>query len=95
MKIAAIAVLSLFLIIMGVQVYSFVAQEMTLGKQLADVRANLDKARSQEADLQAETEYLQNPANLQKELRERFNYKRPGETMIIIVPGTKTTTSTD
>jgi predicted PurR-regulated permease PerM len=95
MKIASIVVLSVFLILIGVQVYSFVAQEWSLGGQLADVQENLLKSQAQEASLQEETQYLSNPANLEKELRARFNYKKPGETMVIIVPNTTSTTSTD
>jgi cell division protein FtsB len=95
MKIASIVVLSLFLILIGVQVYSFVAQEWSLGSQLADVQQNLTKSQTQEASLQQETQYLSNPANLEKELRARFNYKKPGETMVIIVPDAASTTSTD
>lgn len=95
MKIAAIVVLSLFLIILGVQVFSFVGQEWQLGGQLADIQANLTKAQTQETDLQEEVQYLSNPENLEKELRERYNYKKPGETMVIIVPATTSTTSTD
>ncbi|HEY5221422.1 MAG TPA: septum formation initiator family protein [Candidatus Paceibacterota bacterium] len=95
MKIAAIVVLSLFLIVIAAQVFSFVGQEWSLGGQLADVQANLTKAQTQETSLQQEVQYLSNPANLEKELRARFNYKKPGETMIIIVPQATSTTSTD
>jgi cell division protein FtsB len=95
MKIASIVVLSLFLILIGVQVYSFVAQEWSLGSQLADVQASLTKAQAQETSLQEENQYLSNPENLEKELRARFNYKKPGETMVIIVPDATSTTSTD
>ena len=95
MKIAAIVVLSLFIIVLGVQVYSFVAQEWHLSSELADVQANLAKAQSQETSLQQETQYLSNPANLEKELRARFNYKKPGETMVIIESVGTSTTSTD
>jgi cell division protein FtsB len=95
MKIASIVVLSLFLILIGVQVFSFVAQEWSLGSQLADVQENLTKSQAQETSLQEETQYLSNPENLEKELRARFNYKKPGETMVIIVPDATSTTSTD
>jgi len=95
MKIAAIVVLSLFLIVLGVQVFSFVGEEWSLGGQLADVQANLMKAQAQETSLQEEVQYLGNPANLEKELRARYNYKKPGETMVIIEPATTSTTSTD
>ena len=95
MKIAAIVVLSLFIIIIGVQVYSFVAQEWSLGSELADVQVNLTKAQAQETNLQQENQYLSNPENLEKELRARFNYKKPGETMVIIESDASSTTSTD
>lgn len=95
MKIASIVVLSLFLVVIGVQVFSFVRQEWQLGSQLADVQTNLAKAQAQETSLEEEVQYLSNPANLEKELRARFNYKKPGETMIIIVPSTTSTTSTN
>jgi cell division protein FtsB len=93
MKIAGIIVLSLVLIFVGVQVYSFVAQEGKLGSELADVQANLTKAQTEETSLQQEDQYLSNPINLEKEIRERFNYKKPGETMVIIVPSATSTAS--
>ncbi len=49
------------------------------------------KAKTDEADFQTDVQYLANPVNLEKELRSRFNYKKPGETMIIIVPEQSTT----
>jgi hypothetical protein len=95
MKIVAIIGLSLVLIFLGVNVYSFVKQENSLGASLADVQARLTKAQADETSLQAEKQYLANPVNLEKELRARFNYKNAGEKMIIIVPlGASSTTST-
>ena len=93
MKIAAIVVLSLLLIFVFVQVFSFVGQEGKLGSELADVQANLTKAQNEETSLQQEDEYLSNPINLEKEIRARFNYKKPGETMVIIVPSATSTAS--
>ena len=87
MKIFAVAVLGLLLILIGWKVVSFWFQEQSLNAQFSQVQTQLTKAQSEEADLQLETQYLANPENLEKELRARFNYKKPGETMIIIVPG--------
>lgn len=86
MKIAAIIGLSLVLVILGVQAFSFVRQVNQLGAAYASAQEELTKAQAQEANLQDEQQYLANPANLEKELRARFNYVNPGETMIIIVP---------
>jgi cell division protein FtsB len=97
MKIAAIVVLAIILVLVAGRVYAFFAQEQQLSASLADIQARLTKAKSDEANLQAEVQYLANPLNLEKELRARFNYKQPGETMIVIVPeqsSTATTTAT-
>jgi cell division protein FtsB len=95
MKIAAIVVLSLIIIFLGVQVFSFVKQSNQLSDDFASVQTRLTKAKTDEASLEEEKQYLANPANLEKELRSRFNYVNPGEKMVIIVPlGTSTPSST-
>ncbi len=94
MKIAGAVVLLVVLVLVGVRVYSFFAQEKQLGQELADIETRLTKAQYDEASLQSEVQYLANPLNLEKELRARFNYKKPGETMIIIVPAQTSTAAT-
>lgn len=94
MKIVAIIGLSLVLIFIGWNVYGFVKEEHDLSAALASVQSRLTKAQSDEANLEAEKAYLANPVNLEKEFRARFNYKNPGEQMIIIVPLGSTTVST-
>jgi cell division protein FtsB len=86
MKLALAIFLFLVLVFVGWQAFGFWRQESSLNANLSDVESRLATAKSDEADLQAETQYLANPANLEKELRAQFNYKKPGETMIIIVP---------
>ena len=93
MKIAFAVLLGLVLIFVGVQVFSFVRQKQELNATLTDMQNRLAQEKSQEADLQSQTQYLENPTNLEKELRSQFNYKKPGETMIIIVPGQTSTPS--
>src|SRR5258708_29600549 len=93
MKIAGIAALSLLLIFLGVRLYSLVSQEGQLSASLADIQARFAKAKADEADLSAEAQYLSDPVNLEKELRARFNFKKPGETMVIIVPSQQTSTA--
>ena len=85
MKIAVVVILVIVLVLVGMQVYSFFAQERQLSVDLTDIQTRLTKAKYDEAKLQSEVQYLANPLNLEKELRARFNYKKPGETMIVIV----------
>ena len=94
-KIAGGVLLFILLIFIGTRVYGFVVQERQLSANLADIESRLTKAQADEDNLQQEAQYLANPLNLEKELRARFNYKKPGETMIIIVPAqSSTATST-
>ena len=86
MKIAAIIGLSIIFVILGIQAFSFVRQVNQLSAAYASAKDELTKAQAQETSLQDEEQYLANPANLEKELRARFNYVNPGEKMIIIVP---------
>ncbi len=95
MKILLAIVLAIVFILLGARLFSLYAQEHQLTQTLSDTEARLQKAQTDEANLSAELQYLQDPANLEKELRAQFNYKKPGETMIVIVPqATTTATST-
>ena len=94
-KIIIIALLAIIIVAIGVKAYSFWAQEKNLNTQLADIQQQLTKAQTDESDFQTDVQYLANPANLEKELRSRFNYKAPGENMIIIVPGIATSSASD
>ncbi len=91
MKIFSIVILCVLLVLVGIQIFSFFRQEKGLNATLADAESRLAKAQQDEASLSATMQYLRNPANLAKELRSEFNYKKPGETMIIIVPSTTST----
>ena len=91
MKIAFAIMLAVILVVIGLKIFSFLGEERTLGQNLTDVESRLVQAKQQEADLQDEMQYLTNPANLEKELRSQFNYKNPGETMVIIVPAQSST----
>ncbi len=66
MKIVALVVLSLLLIFLGAQVFSFVKQEYQLSADLSDVQARLTKAQADQTSLQEQVQYLQNSANCNK-----------------------------
>ena len=93
MKILFAALLAIVLVFLGARVFLFWQEELQLGQTLSDTEARLQKAEADEANLSAEVQYLEDPANLEKELRSQFNYKKPGETMIIIVPQQTSTAS--
>lgn len=94
MKIILAVILSLFMAFLLYQTWSFAGRENAAAKEAIAIQAELQKAQADLSSLQSDYEFLQNPDNLEKELRARFNYKVPGEKLIIIVPPSSTATST-
>lgn len=86
MRYAIIAILSIFLIFLIVQVVSYTTKRAEVLKKYNEVKSSYTSSTAESSALQSNYEYYQNPANLEKELRARFNFKKQGENMIIIVP---------
>ena len=80
------AILSVFLIFLFGQIWSFSGKAREAEGRYAGLREELDRAREDKEALERDFEFYLNPANLEKELRARFNYRLPGEKLIIIVP---------
>lgn len=91
---AILSVVSIFILLLGFQIFSFLSEKKEMSSDFEAASLDLEKARINEMELEAELRYLASPANLEKELRARFNLKRPGEKMIIIVPKNSTNTAT-
>lgn len=94
MKIGIAIILSIVFALTLGQAWSFYGREQTLARQLSEIRAQYGNAEKDHESLQAEYRYYQNPANAEKELRARFNYKKPDEKMIIVVPPARSQSST-
>lgn len=86
MKLAAVIILSGLIIFLGTQIYSFIGREREAQRTFSEYQAKLDKTKLDNQKLQEELNYYSQEANLEKELRKRFNYKAPDEKLIIIVP---------
>ena len=93
MKIVISLMLAAVLVFVATQVVFFMREERSLSQALTDTKHRLQDAQTEEQDLSAEVSYLADPANLEKELRARFNYAKPGETMIVIVPSSTATSA--
>ena len=53
----------------------------------AELQAQVGRFMEENKALDRDIDYYKNPNNLEKELKARFNYKRPGEELLIVVPG--------
>ncbi len=79
-------VLLIILIVVGVELFSMLADTNRLREENAQVDQKLQALEKENKEIQGDQSYYKNPDNLEKSLREKFNYKRPGEIMIIVVP---------
>lgn len=93
-QIITLAITGLFIVGIGTRSYGLVKER---NAALRDLRTIQDKAKTVEEDrlrIESESRFLADPDNLEKELRERFNYHAPGEREIIIVPPQNPTSTT-
>ena len=86
MRLLGLIIFSGLIVLLGAQVYSSLGRQRELTREFGEIKAELTKAKADGEKLQADLRYFVNPANLEKELRARFNFRDPKETMIIIVP---------
>ncbi len=86
MRILGIALLSLLLLFLSIQIYGFWDRAYIAKAEYENLREKFEKTKTDNEKLKADLEYLSNPQNLEKELRARFNYRESNEKMIIIIP---------
>ncbi len=54
--------------------------------EFSKTQKQVDALDAENTLLENKIVYFQNPKNLEKEARSQFNYARPGEKLIIVVP---------
>ena len=86
MKLVTAAVLVIIFAILGFQLYRLYAQQLKMRKDLSEVTVQVEKLTKENETLQADIVYFSDPKNLEKELRSKFNYVKPGEKLIILIP---------
>lgn len=86
MKIGIIIISSIVLLAISVQIFLIVKERNKLRTDLDNSNSRLQALLKENADLQLDIEYFSHPENLEKELKSKFNYKKPDEKMIIVVP---------
>ncbi|OGY98443.1 MAG: hypothetical protein A2681_01470 [Candidatus Liptonbacteria bacterium RIFCSPHIGHO2_01_FULL_56_18b] len=93
MRLMMSVILAVFLAFLGVQIVSFYREEGRVARVSEQATAELERAVQDRDTLEADFRYFLDPVNLEKELRARFNYRAPGEKLIIIVSPQSSTTS--
>ena len=93
-RIFTFVMLGIILIFIGIELVFMYADARKLEQENNMVLQKLQNTQQEKIQTQNDIIYYQNQDNLEKSLREKFNYKKPGETMIIVVPGQATSQST-
>lgn len=78
--------LLLALAVLIYQFYQLYSYHGELREVFSGLSGKLAALRKESFNLQADLNYFLEPENLEKELRAKFNYKKPGEKLIIVVP---------
>ncbi len=81
-----IVFLILILIALAGQFYQLYLQYHYLKNEYSIVDEKWNFLKNENAGLRADLIYFSEPENLEKELRSKFNYKKSGEKLIIVVP---------
>lgn len=86
MRKAIILILFIGIIFWGVQIFALQNKIGGARERYNESKQALFRATNDSEKLKADLEYFLKPSNLEKELRSRFNYRKPDEKLIIIVP---------
>ena len=86
MKIVLFIIIVILFAVVGSQTYFILKERNQLRAEVASVTGKLDALYKENITLKEDISYFSNPANLEKELKAKFNYKELGEKMIIVVP---------
>ena len=85
-RIITVVSLVIAVLFFGVQIFLTLRESKVLAAKNADLSKRLEALTIEKNNISQDLEYYANPANLEKLLREKFNYKLPGEKMIIVIP---------
>lgn len=84
MKIVVWFAAILILAAISVQLYNLYVGNGTLLSDLQKAKEKATLLREENTQLKADVEYFSEPENLAKELKAKFDYKKPGEKLIKI-----------
>jgi hypothetical protein len=84
MKLIAPLVIVVIVILVGIQLLSLYRENRELVGDVGVLKEKADILIEESQILQNDIKYFSDSDNLEKELKSRFDYKRPGETLIKI-----------
>lgn len=85
-KYLTIGILAVIVMVVSVQAFGLFRKGYGMGKQLRASKEKMEALSKENEELQAQLNYFSREENLEKELRAKFNYKRPEEKVMIVTP---------
>lgn len=87
----------LFIILIGLllEIRVIWQDEESARQNYEGVKKQLEEAQKERGRFEADLHYLSVPENLTKEIRNRFHYQDPREKVLIAVPSSTNSTSSD
>ncbi len=70
----------------AIQLYKLEIKKVALNKEYQKIIADNGALIQENSDLKKEIEYLGDTENLAREARSQFNYAKPNEKLIVVVP---------
>ena len=83
-KYATIAFLLVLVTLVSIQAIRSFRNDHASGNQLQAAKEKLELLDKENQQLQAQIDYMGRSENLEKELRAKFNYKKPDEHTVIV-----------
>lgn len=82
--------IALVVTLLGWGAWRLAEEREALMSEADKLQKTADDLKNENASLESQIRYYQEPANLLKALKSQFNYKEPGERLIIVVPSEST-----
>ena len=86
MRLAIIIILVVFICLTAYQDVRFYNEWRDVRLKYVSMQSKLQTLKKENAKIEEDLYYYQNPENLEKEIRAALNYKKPGEKVIVVVP---------
>ncbi len=78
--------LLLFIGLIGTRTWGLISELSAVRAARHELEDKREVLEARHGDLENQAQYVKDPDNLETELRSRFNYKKPGENVIVVVP---------
>lgn len=83
-KYITIAILVIVIAVVSIQTAGLFREGRDMGSQLRAAKEKMEALGRENEELRAQMDYFSHEENLEKELRSKFNYKKPEEKTLII-----------